>query len=313
MGILKRVIPILLIIICCVSPVAAAELIPGGQVIGLRLEDGSVYIAGFDPELGGLAQQAGLKAGDRILTADGKPITCPDGLRKALAASHGTVELSVLRSGKTKKVRLSPAITADGPRLGVYLRQGISGLGTVTYYLPDGSFGALGHGVLDGAAPIAFEKGTVCGVQLLSVRRGTAGQPGQLLGSLQEATQLGSADKNTAQGIFGKVTPPLEATLSTGKAQVGEAVIRATVDGDGLREYSVQILKLYAGGDRCRNLLLKITDPELLQKTGGIVQGMSGSPIIQDGNLVGAVTHVLVNDPTTGYGIFIENMLDAAA
>ena len=313
MGILKRVIPILLIIICCISPVAAAELIPGGQVIGLRLEDGSVYIAGFEPELGACARQAGLKAGDRLLSADSKTITCPQDLRDALEASHGTVALTVLRSGKTKKLRLSPAVTAEGPRLGVYLRQGISGLGTVTYYKTDGSFGALGHGVMDGASPIVFEKGRVCGVQLLSVRQGKAGQPGQLLGALQEETAYGSADKNTAQGIFGKVTPPAEATVSTGQAQVGEAVIRATVDGDGLREYSVQILKLYAGGDRCRNMLLKVTDPALLQKTGGIVQGMSGSPIIQDGKLVGAVTHVLVNDPTTGYGIFIENMLDAAA
>jgi stage IV sporulation protein B len=313
MDFLKRAIPILLIILYCISPVAAAELIPGGQVVGLRLEDGSVYIAGFDPEIGSCAQQAGLKSGDRILTANGNPVTCPEDLRNALETSHGTVELSVLRGNKTKKLRLSPAVTADGPRLGVYLRQGISGLGTVTYYEPDGSFGALGHGVVNGASLIRFEKGTVCAVQLLSVRRGKAGQPGQLLGALQEAVSFGSADKNTAQGIFGKVSPPAQAPISTGQAHVGDAVIRTTVDGEGLREYSVQILKLYAGGDRCRNLLLKVTDPELLQKTGGIVQGMSGSPIIQDGKLIGAVTHVLVNDPTTGYGIFIENMLDAAA
>jgi stage IV sporulation protein B len=278
-----------------------------------QLEDGSVYIAGFDPELGSGAQQAGLKVGDRVLTAGEKTITCPEDLRAALETSHGTVELTVLRSGKTKKLRLSPAVTADGPRLGVYLRQGISGLGTVTYYAPDGSFGALGHGVTDGAALIDFEKGTVCGVQLVSIRKGKAGQPGQLLGALQEEVPLGSAEKNTDQGIYGKISSPAETPLSTGAAKVGDAVIRATVDGDGLREYSVQILKLYPrSNDRCRNLLLKVTDPGLLQKTGGIVQGMSGSPIIQDGKLVGAVTHVLVNDPTRGYGIFIQNMLDAA-
>ena len=314
MGILKRVIPIFLVLFYCISSVAAAELIPGGQVIGLQLEDGSVYIAGFEPSLGRCAEAAGLRSGDRILSADGKTITCPEDLQQALIRCDGTVQLTVLRGGKTKKYQVSPAVTADGPRLGVYLRQGISGLGTVTYYETSGRFGALGHGVMDGSKPTVFKKGTVCGVQLLSVRKGKAGEPGQLLGALQPEISLGTAAKNTAQGIFGRITPPDSPTLSTGDARTGEATIRCTLDEGGLQEYSVEILKLYPQGkDRCRNLLLKVTDRDLLEKTGGIIQGMSGSPIIQDGKLVGAVTHVLVNDPTMGYGIFIENMLDAAA
>ena len=314
MGILKRFFLVLFIIICCLSPVAAAELIPGGQVIGLRLEDGAVYIAGFDPELGNSAQQAGLKSGDRILSADGKSVETSEDLREALTKSNGTLELTVIRNGKNKTFRLTPIVTSDGPKLGIYLRQGISGLGTVTFYHPDGSFGALGHGVMDGNTPISFQKGTVCGVTLLSIRRGKAGQPGQLLGALRDETSLGCATKNTTQGIFGQVSPPQAEVLSTGEAQSGEAAIRATVDEEGLQEYSVQIVKIYPNSnDRSRNMLIKITDPALLKKTGGIVQGMSGSPIIQNGKLVGAVTHVLVNDPTMGYGISIENMLDAAA
>jgi stage IV sporulation protein B len=319
MGILKRVIPILLIIICCISPVAAAELIPGGQVIGLRLEDGSVYIAGFDPELGACARQAGLKAGDRLLSADSKTITCPQDLRDALEASHGTVALTVLRSGKTKKLRLSPAVTAEGPRLGVYLRQGISGLGTVTYYKTDGSFGALGHGVNQGSNQLLqITEGTAFRSAVVAVRKGKAGEPGQLMGGSSIADTLGILQKNTPQGVFGKAHQDFSGqkmeTAPWDQIKTGPATILSTVSGTEVREYSVEILKIYPNKNPTgRNFLIRVTDPALLETTGGIVQGMSGSPIIQNGKLIGAVTHVLVNDPTTGYGIFIENMLDAAA
>ena len=313
MGIFRRFFVMILVILICVYPVAAAELIPGGQVIGLRLEDGTVQVAGFDPQLGSGTQQAGLQVGDRILTAGGKPVSTPEEIRQAVERCGGCLELTVLRSGKVKNLQLEPTNTADGPRLGIYLRQGISGLGTVTYYTTDGNFGALGHGVMDGSRPVKFEKGTVCGVQLLSIRKGKPGEPGQLLGALLDTT-LGQPAKNTPQGIFGQLTAPSSETIETGAAHVGSATIRSTVDETGLQEYSVEILKLYPKSkDGCRNLLLKVTDQRLLDKTGGIVQGMSGSPIIQDGKLVGAVTHVRVNDPATGYGIFIENMLDAAA
>lgn len=312
-GVCRRFLIIFLVFLLCICPVAAAELIPGGQVIGLRLQDGSVQVAGFDPQLGEGSRQAGLQVGDRILAVAGETVDSPEAVRQAVDRCGGPVEMTVLRGGKTKKLRLQPVETADGRRLGIYLRQGISGLGTVTFYRPDGDFGALGHGVMEGNAPVVFEDGEVCGVQLLSVRKGKSGQPGQLLGALLDAT-LGEVRKNSAQGIFGSVSAPDRPTIETGEARVGAAVIRSTVDEGGVQEYSVQILKRYPRGkDRCRNLLLKVTDPRLLEKTGGIVQGMSGSPIIQDGKLIGAVTHVLVNDPTTGYGIFIENMLDAAA
>ena len=313
MVIFRRFFILLLIILLCVFPVAAAELIPGGQVIGLRLEDGTVQVAGFDPNVGSNVQKSGLQVGDRIAMVDGTKVETPEEIRQAVERCDGPVELTVLRAGKTKKLRLQPVKTAEGQRLGVYLRQGISGLGTVTYYQKDGSFGALGHGVMDGSRPVEFETGTVCGVQLLSVRKGESGKPGQLLGALLETT-LGDATKNTPQGIFGTLPLPAQSAMETGEARVGDAVIRCTLDDDGVQEYSVQILKCYPQSkDRCRNLLLKVTDKRLLEQTGGIVQGMSGSPIIQDGKLVGAVTHVLVNDPTTGYGIFIKNMLDAAA
>ena len=313
MVIFRRFFVMILIILICAYPVAAAELIPGGQLVGLRLEDGTVRVAGFDAQVGQSAKAAGLQVGDRLVTVAGQQVTSPEAVQQALANCGETLELTVVRDGKVKTLQLKPTITADGPRLGIYLRQGISGLGTVTYYTTDGSFGALGHGVMDGSRPVKFEKGTVCGVQLLSVRKGKVGEPGQLLGALLDTT-LGQTVKNAPQGIFGQLTAPSSETIETGAAHVGAATIRSTVDEKGAQEYSVEILKLYPKSkDGCRNLLLKVTDQQLLDKTGGIVQGMSGSPIIQDGKLIGAVTHVLVNDPTMGYGIFIENMLDAAA
>ena len=306
-----------LTIIICAGTVCATTLIPGGQVIGLQLEDDTVTVAGFHETLGDAAKAAGMVTGDRIVAVDGAPIKCVADVRQALERSDGTVDISLLRSGKAKRLTLAPAATLEGPKLGVYLRQGTTGLGTVTYYEPDsGQYGALGHGVncTDGSL-LKMHSGSVYEAAVFSVKKGAVGSPGQLLGQLTKAVSVGTVEQNTMQGVFGHLEQAIrDEPLPAGDAHVGSAVIRSTVGNEGLQEYSVEILKIYPNSqDRTRNLLLKVTDTTLLEKTGGIVQGMSGSPIIQDGKLVGAVTHVLVNDPTTGYGIFIENMLDAAA
>ena len=300
-------------------PVEAAEtLVPVGTVVGLELENKTVTVAAFDE--GSRAGAAGLQEGDRLLSMNGKTITCAEDVRKGLECSHGSVELLVQRKDKTLRICVSPEITAEGPKLGIYLKEGVTGIGTITYYDPEtGIFGTLGHGVNDGnGALIQLTGGQAYRARIASVRKGKSGQPGQLVGSLTQREPMGSLYRNTAQGVFGK-TDGLSAgeAIPVGDAEqihTGAAVILSTVTGDTPREYSVEIVKVYSahrnGG---RNMLLKVTDPTLLETTGGIVQGMSGSPIIQDGKLIGAVTHVLVNDPTTGYGIFIENMLDAAA
>lgn len=317
----KRVSFMLLIIWLFSGSVSAAStLIPGGQVIGMELQDNTVTVAAFDDTLGSAAQSAGLRQGDRILRIDKTQIRCADDVRKALLCSDGSIEVSILRGGKTKQLSMAPAVTEDGPRLGVYLKQGTTGVGTVTYYDPDSQeFAALGHGVnTQNGNLLQLSKGSVYKAQVLSVKKGAVGTPGQLVGSLCETEPMGCIAKNTAQGVFGTIqnaarSEPLP-VADTEDVQTGPATIRSTVDGSTLREYSVEILKIYPNSsERSRNMLLKVTDPDLLAATGGIVQGMSGSPILQDGRIVGAVTHVLVNDPTTGYGIFIENMLDAAS
>ena len=311
---------ILLLFLALPRPVyAAASLIPGGRIIGMELGSDRLTVAALHDTLGENAKAAGLRPGDQLLTVDGQTVQDAQDVRNALEDCPDPVKLTVQRGGKRKTLTLKPVDTEEGKRLGVYLRSAITGIGTVTYYDPENkTFGALGHGVNtpDGAI-LPLKTGTVYDAAILSVRKGTSGNPGQLLGTLSDPTPLGKLQKNTAQGVFGTAEMETTQPLPVGKAsqiRTGAAVIRSTIDGKGIREYSVEIVKIYPHSDCTgRNLLLRITDPALLEATGGIVQGMSGSPIIQNGHLIGAVTHVLVNDPTTGYGIFIENMLAAAA
>ena len=316
----RAVLACLCVMVLSVEALAARYVVPVGQVIGIRLQDGTVTVAAIDESLGENARLAGLQPGDRIVKIDGEAVTDPASVRRRLERSDGTVELELEREGKRRTVAVKPAVTRDGPRLGVYLRQGVTGVGTVTWYDPDqGSFGALGHGVNDPEGNLLnLEEGSVYAASVAGVVKGSAGDPGQLLGSLESRVPIGSLEKNTPQGIFGNLSAGFDGealpVAEAGEIRAGKAEILSTVCGRQVRRYSVEILKIYPGSRQTgRNMLLKVTDPALLETTGGIVQGMSGSPIIQDGKLVGAVTHVLVNDPTTGYGIFVENMLDAAA
>ena len=299
---------------------AATLLVPVGEVIGLQLKDDRVTVEGFDDSLGAAAKAAGLEEGDQILSIDDVPIHCAEDIRQALKQSDGDVEMHILRGKQTREIEIDPVVTENGPKLGILLKEGITGIGTVTYYNPaSGTFGALGHGVNDPDGDlVVMTQGFAFPAQVDSVRRGKTGEPGQLMGSVISPNSLAQLSKNTPQGVFGAGNrlfsgDPLPAATAS-EIQTGAATIRSTVQGGTVREYSVEILKIYPGsGADGRNMVLRITDPALLQASGGFVQGMSGSPIIQDGKLVGAVTHVLVNDPTTGYGILIENMLDAAA
>lgn len=315
-------VALVLLLICALpqSANAARLLVPVGKVVGLELGNNTVTVAAFDESLGTAAKSAGLQVGDEILTIDGQSICTANDIRTALERSNGSINMQVCRDGRKHDLHISPEITSDGPRLGIYLRQGITGIGTVTYYDPaSGTFGALGHGVNDKAgALLQMEQGSAYPACVASVRKGVSGEPGQLMGALESREIIGELSRNTAQGVFGTARPGWTGQAlpvgDAGSVQAGPATILSTIADTTVQEYSVEILKIYPSSRGSgRNMLIKVTDPALLETTGGIVQGMSGSPIIQNGKLVGAVTHVLVNDPTTGYGIFIENMLDAAA
>ncbi len=302
-------------------PAAWAEplLIPVGQTVGLQLRDNTVTIAAFDDLLGADAKNAGLKIGDCIVKVNGTPVHSAQQMRDALEASGRTALLTIRRGGKELEATVKVTPTDGGAKLGVYLKQGISGIGTVTWYDPStGKFGALGHGV-NGSSGVLMQMaaGSTYPAQVMSVTKGRSGHPGQLRGSCDGAESCGELLRNTPQGVFGKSRQGwLGEAIPVGSAdQVhpGQASIRSTVSNYTTGDYSVEILKVYpASRMDGRNLLLRVTDKALLEATGGIVQGMSGSPIIQDGKLIGAVTHVLVNAPDIGYGIFIENMLEAA-
>ena len=309
---------VFLLYILPVAANAVQTLIPVGKVVGLELLSNRVTVAAFDEESN--APSAGVQVGDQLLSIDGQPIHSPQDVQQALMQSKGSVKLLLQRGETLSSVRVSPTITPEGPKLGVFLRQGVTGIGTVTYYDPQSkSFGILGHGVNDSSGKLLqLTSGNVYEARVSSVRKGCSGEPGQLMGALTSQDPIGQIRRNTVQGVFGACQIPFTAqALPVGASdtvKTGSATILSTVSGQDTREYSVEILKIYpATRQNGRNLLIRVTDPQLLEATGGIVQGMSGSPIIQDGKLVGAVTHVLVNDPTTGYGIFIENMLDAAA
>lgn len=298
---------------------AARLLVPVGRVIGLQLRSDTLTVAAYDDIFGETARSAGLKIGDQIVKVDGRAVTCAEDVRNALSNARQPVELTVRRGSKLSSLSMMPCQTETGPRLGVYLRQGISGIGTVTFYDPEtGAFGTLGHGVSDAAGSLLnMTGGNVYGAEVISVKKGKPGNPGQLKGAAESPEVFGILLRNTPQGVFGTARRGWEGypipTADYEEITAGPAKIRCQTGSWGVGEYSVEILKIYPETRTDgRNFLLRITDPELLQCTGGIVQGMSGSPIIQDGRLVGAVTHVLVNDPTRGYGIFIENMLDAA-
>ena len=300
---MKRIVSFFFILILALPLSAQAEgcLVPVGQLVGLNLWDNTVTVAAFDDVLGGNARDAGLRIGDQIEAINGTPIQEAEQIRPLLENSTGPLEVQILRGSKRCLLHLEP-VTRDGSRvMGVYLRQGISGIGTVTWYDPQtGAFGALGHGVStskDCLMPIT--SGSIYPAEVLSAQKGRVGTPGLLKGRPLSDIPLGTVTRNTPQGIFGTTSQPWEGmALPVGSwdgLRTGAAAIRSTICGGEPREYSVEILKLYPKDQQTgRNFLLKVTDPALLAQTGGIVQGMSGSPILQDGKLIGAVTHVCV-------------------
>ncbi len=300
-------------------------LVPVGHTIGIKLfADGVVVIglAQVETERGLTAPGAdcGLQVGDVIEEANGTQVESSEQFSRLLQCG-GTVDLAVSRGGEDLTLSAQPVRDEDGTyRLGAWIRDSMAGIGTVTFYDPKtGEFGALGHGITDSDTGLLMPllDGAVMSSTVKAVKVGSAGTPGQLRGEFDLTHDMGTLSANTEQGVFGvlehsEITDGQAIpTASSGEVREGRAVIYANVSGDSVDEYEIEILKVL-DPTGAQNLLLRVTDEDLIAKTGGIVQGMSGSPIIQDGKLVGAVTHVLVNDPTKGYGILIENMLKAA-
>ncbi len=304
------------------------RLIPGGMPFGIKFTTNGVLVVGIgeiETENGyvGPAKASGMQVKDIIVKANGQSINSNEEFTQIIESSNGSpIDMSVLREGKEYSMKISPvADKTDGRyKAGLWIKDSTAGIGTVTFIVPnDNTFGGLGHGVCDTETSVLmpFGKGNVCDVNISGVTKGQSGTPGELRGFFAN-NETGKLYKNTVCGVFGKFdTPPknLREPLPIGlKSELieGPAQVICTTAENTPTVYEIEIVKINRDSGENKNFIVKVTDERLLEKTGGIVQGMSGSPIIQNGKLVGAVTHVLINDPTKGYGIFIENMLGAA-
>lgn len=319
---IKKIMAAITATVLCfmLSAAALAEsLVPGGSAVGIRMTTDGVVVAGIsevETSSGkrSPAADAGLKKGDVITRLGGSEIATAQDFKAALSALDGSkTTVTFERGGKQKQLNITPAQGTDGAwKLGLWLRDGISGVGTLTFYDPaTGVYGALGHCISgDDGEALPLGDGGIYGAEIVGIVQGTVGAPGQLDGKTDAAAFLGDIRINCGCGIFGTADFDGE-TMETGEFETGPATIRCTLEGSQTREYGIEIKKVYSSSEGT-TVMLTVTDPELIALTGGIVQGMSGSPIIQNGRLVGAVTHVFVNDPTSGYGVSIEDMLRVA-
>ena len=304
-----------------------SKLIPGGMPFGVKFFTDGLLIAGFcDIETGNgevnPAKDAGLKMNDVITHINGKAASGTEALSAAIDASGGSeITLTYLRGSSSHDVKVIPAkcLTDGKYKTGIMIRDSGAGIGTVSFIVPEsGLFAGLGHGICNSESGtlIPMRRGAVVEVNISGIEKGASGAPGEIKGFFNQK-KLGSMIKNTDCGVFGVFTDipvnPLSEALPIGlksDIKAGEATIYCTLDDGVMKAYTVCISDIDQNADGGKCFTVKVTDPALIEKTGGIIQGMSGSPIIQDGKIVGAVTHVLVNDPTRGYGIFIENMLN---
>jgi stage IV sporulation protein B len=310
-----------------VSTMKRMYLIPGGMAFGVKMFTSGVIVVGMGDiyTAGGKvcpAREAGLELGDVIITIDGRTVEGNDGLASIVHQSGGRA-LSVVytRDGERRSTKLTPANSRDGTgfKAGMWVRDSTAGIGTVTYINEEtGMMAGLGHGVRDSDTGIEMpvKSGELVPVDITGVVKGQVGAPGELRsGDFGRNSPIATLEYNCESGVFGRVVrefysaDPLPVAFKQ-DVKVGGALLLCTVDGEGPKYYEIEIESAnLSDASPTQNLVVRITDPELLDKTGGIVQGMSGSTIVQNGRIIGALTHVFVHDPTKGYGIFIENML----
>ncbi len=310
-----------------VTSVNSLTLVPGGMPFGVKMFTSGVIVVGMgDVESRNgrscPAKDAGLELGDVVITVNGRYISGNDALLGEVNDSEGNViEIIYMRNGERKTARIQPALSADGIgwRIGMWVRDSSAGIGTATYYNPKtGLMGGLGHGITDVDTGIVLpvESGEIARVAITGISKGQAGSPGELKGVFLPGAPVANLLYNCECGVFAEV---ISDSFFTAKAlpvtfkqdvEAGPALILCTVEGESPRYYEIEIETVRLSDTQpTKNLIIRVTDFELIAKAGGIVQGMSGSPIVQNGCIIGAVTHVFVNEPTKGYGIFIENMI----
>ncbi|MCQ2474518.1 MAG: SpoIVB peptidase [Clostridia bacterium] len=297
----------------------------GGDVFGIKMYTEGIIVIGIDSVTTAIgkaspAEKAGIRNGDIITHINSEKISSALEMTEMLEKSNGReMTLTIKRNDSVMELKLIPVLSSAGKyKAGIWVRDSSAGIGTITFYDDErASFAGLGHGVcdIDTGRIMPLSDGQAVTAKVNGYYKSSAGNPGELCGIFSDES-LGSLRANLESGIFGTLDYPsaakripvaLESEVCEGKAQ-----IVATIDSSGPQYYDIEIVKVYPSSDRStRNMIIKVTDSGLIEKTGGIVQGMSGSPIIQNSMLVGAVTHVFVNEPSQGYGIFASRMADA--
>ena len=309
-----------------VNVISKTKVIPLGNAIGLKLYTDGVLVVGMSQIEGKKPyENTGIKEGDRIISINNNNVKTTEELIETVNSSNGK-EISIKyiseNDNKEEETNITPIKTKDNEyKIGLWVRDAAAGVGTATFYEPKSNmFASLGHGItdIDTGNLITISNGELGTTNLVSLEKGEKGKPGELRGSIEGSKKIGEVSKNTSFGIFGRITNKTNFDFKTKEMEValrdeikrGKAQIICEVEEGKIEYYDIEIQKIYLSNNNDnKSMLIKITDKRLLEKTGGIIQGMSGSPIIQNGKFIGAVTHVLVKDPTTGYGVFGDIMI----
>ena len=335
---MKKIITLICILLCAFllipSSVCAQamgtdrEVIVGGSLFGARMQTDGALVVGLDkvsPQGNGTpkapAYDGGMRLKDIITEINGKTVVDGKTVAEEINGSNGSeITVKVKRNGIEKTLRITPIKDKEGKyKAGIWIRDEASGIGTVTYIIPEtGEFAGLGHGICDGdtGALLPIKRGIVSDAELIGIIKGIKGTPGELKGAIG-TDKKGALIKNTESGVYGIFAHiPNSLTVKMkiadkNELKEGKAILRCSASGS-IDDYEIEISQINNLDGASKNFIIKVTDQRLLELTGGIVQGLSGSPIIQNGKLIGAVTHVKIAEPTEGYGIFIENMLNAA-
>lgn len=312
-----------------VSVIQKTTVIPLGNAIGMKLYTKGVLVVGMSQintennEKKKPYENCGIEQGDTILAINNNEIENTDELIEEVNKSNGNpISIKYMKNNETLETSITPVKSKDEYKIGLWVRDAAAGVGTVTFYEPStNSFMALGHGIsdIDTEKIVEISSGELITANIISIKKGEKGKPGEIKGTIDSGNKIGNISKNTNLGVYGTVTNKnylgLESSnemevATRSEIREGKAQIICQLDNSGKKLYDIEIEKIYTmNNEDNKSMLIKVVDEELIEKTGGIIQGMSGSPVIQNGKFVGAVTNVLVNDPTQGYAIFADMMI----
>lgn len=306
------------------------EVVPIGKIIGLKLYTNGVLIVGMSEieninnEMEKPFENVDIQEGDTIIKVNETEIDSIESLKEEVNNSNGgTINLTLVRDGSVLTSNIVPTQTEENEyKLGLWVRDAATGVGTITYYEPETKqFAALGHGITDSDTDklIDIESGELVTSNIISIKKGESGIPGEIKGSILNGLTIGNVNKNSIFGIYGELTNLSSLNIDNSKImkialrseiKTGKASVICNINGKETKEYSINIDKIYLDNDSSnKSFIITVTDKELIEKTGGIIRGLSGAPIIQNGKFVGAVTNVLVQDPKIGYGVFADLMI----